>query len=86
MLSASLGVKLGEGGPPNLLIQNGLQILWHPTNQGVGSSNLSGRATYLKVYSGYMVYRLFRIDALHLFRCEGIRCGFDPHLIPIEEA
>jgi vacuolar-type H+-ATPase subunit E/Vma4 len=37
-------VKLGEGGLPNLLIQKSLQKIRRPTNQGVGSSNLSGRA------------------------------------------
>jgi hypothetical protein len=33
-----------------------------------------------------MVYRLFRRHGLHLFRGEGVGCGFDSHFIPIKEA
>jgi len=38
--------KRREGGPSNLLIGKGLQDPRRPANQKVGSSNLSGRATW----------------------------------------
>ena len=47
----SLSGKLGEGGPSNLLILDRLENSMRPTNQGVGSSNLSGRATLAKRHS-----------------------------------
>jgi hypothetical protein len=52
---------------------------------GLGGASLSLRQIS-SVHSGHMVYIPYRSHGLHIYRCEGIVCGFDAILLTVEEA